>query len=173
MRSGLGPMMHQWPQVGPTQKRQLRQEEGHGGCRPRSAEVTRWPHGEAALSTGLTAQPLKSHPEQGCPRFPGSSLPFQVRPHGPVCEQHFLPSRSHLPTPLHPVSDTQVLVAFSLLANNARSLHLSPRHTQPVQGLWDPWHPPLLEYKSLINNKRPLSRALPPPTAKTQVLVGK
>lgn len=29
------------------------------------------------------------------------------------------------------------------------------RHTQPVQGLWDPWHPPLLEYKSLINNKRP------------------
>lgn len=141
MRSGLGPMMHQWPQVGPTQRRQLRQEEGHGGCRPRSAEVTRWPHGEAALSTGPTAQPLKSHPEQGCPRFPGSSLPFQVRPHGPVCEQHFLPSRSHLPTPLHPVSDTQVLVAFSLLANNARSLHLSLQTHPACPGALGPLAP--------------------------------
>lgn len=90
-----------------------------------SAEVTRWPHGAAAISTGLTTQPLKSHTEQGCPLFPISSLPFQVRPHGPFCEHNFLSSRSHLPTPLHPISDAQVLVAFSLLANTARSLHLS------------------------------------------------
>lgn len=166
MRSGLGPMMHQWPQVGPTQRRQLRQEEGHGGCRPRSAEVTRWPHGEAALSTGLTAQPLKSHPEQGCPRFPEALCPFKSDRMAQFVNSisfHLAHTSPHPSTPYPTLRSWWLFLSLPTMPGPCTS---PSRHTQPVQGLWDPWHPPLLEYKSLINNKRPPKQSPPSPHCK-------